>query len=168
MRLWEYELPSPLGPLRASLDDSGRLGGLAFGGLDPRTTMPVPPRAHQDLVRFLHRQLKAYFDGTLRTFNVPMAPQGTEFQRQVWEELQTIPYGRTLSYGELAKRLGNPSLTRAVGAANGANPIAILIPCHRVIGSDGSLTGYAGGLERKRFLLELEGAIPRPTLLLET
>jgi methylated-DNA-[protein]-cysteine S-methyltransferase len=101
-------------------------------------------------------QLEAYFDGRLTDFDLPLAPQGSPFQREVWEALLEIPFGRTAGYGEIAARLGRPSAARAVGAANGRNPIAIVIPCHRVIGSAGSLTGYGGGLERKRWLLDLE------------
>ena len=110
---------------------------------------------------FLVRQLASYFGGKLRTFTVPLAPEGTHFQMRVWEELRHIPYGRTTSYHELAERIGEPRATRAVGQANGANPIAILVPCHRVIGADGSLTGYGGGMERKEFLLRLEGIMQR-------
>ncbi|MFH8344375.1 methylated-DNA--[protein]-cysteine S-methyltransferase [Streptomyces sp. NPDC018045] len=102
------------------------------------------------------RQLRAYFDGTLTTFDLPLAPRGTPFQRRVWAALCEIPYGGTLSYGQLADRLGRPSAARAVGLANGRNPIGIVIPCHRVIGASGSLTGYGGGLDRKRRLLEFE------------
>lgn len=101
-------------------------------------------------------QLKRYFRGDLTTFEVPMALQGTEFQRQVWLELCRIPYGQTISYGELARRIGNPNAMRAVGLANGRNPIGIIVPCHRVIGANGTLTGYGGGLPRKKLLLELE------------
>jgi methylated-DNA-[protein]-cysteine S-methyltransferase len=101
-------------------------------------------------------QLSAYFAGRLRQFDVPVAPDGTEFQRRVWAELQRIPYGETISYGELARRLGNPKAVRAVGLANGSNPISIVIPCHRVIGSNGSLVGYGGGLPIKQALLALE------------
>lgn len=104
-------------------------------------------------------QLDAYFAGTLKTFDLPVAPQGTPFQQRVWEALQAIPYGATRSYGDLAAAIGQPSAVRAVGAANGRNPISIVIPCHRVIGADGSLTGYGGGLPRKRRLLELEGVL---------
>ncbi len=102
-------------------------------------------------------QLAAYFAGERREFDLPLAPAGTPFQRRVWAELRKIPYGGTISYGELARRLGDPAASRAVGAANGRNPISIVVPCHRVIGANGSLTGYGGGLERKRWLLELEG-----------
>lgn len=101
-------------------------------------------------------QLAAYFAGTLREFDIPLAPEGTEFQRRVWKELEAIPYGETLSYGEIACRLGNPSASRAVGLANGRNPISVIVPCHRVIGANGKLVGYGGGLSRKDFLLNLE------------
>ena len=102
------------------------------------------------------RQLKEYFAGKRTDFDLPLAPNGTEFQRTVWQRLQEIPYGETISYGELAKRVGNPKASRAVGAANGANPISIVVPCHRVIGSSGKLVGYGGGLPLKRRLLEME------------
>ena len=102
------------------------------------------------------RQLRAYFEGELREFDLRLAPEGTEFQMRVWQSLRNIPYGETISYGQLAARLGNPKASRAVGLANGSNPIPIIIPCHRVIGSDGSLVGYGGGLENKKILLALE------------
>ena len=104
----------------------------------------------------VRRQLTEYFAGERCEFNLPLAPQGTEFQKRVWAELQAIPYGKTLSYGELARRIGNPGAARAVGLANGRNPISILVPCHRVIGANGKLTGYGGGTPRKAALLELE------------
>jgi methylated-DNA-[protein]-cysteine S-methyltransferase len=102
------------------------------------------------------RQLDAYFGGQLTEFSLPLALAGTDFQREVWAGLRDIPYGQTVSYGELAHRIGRPAAGRAVGLANGRNPVAIVVPCHRVIGSDGSMTGYGGGLDRKRFLLALE------------
>ena len=102
------------------------------------------------------RQLQEYFEGTRRSFDLRLAPEGTAFQRRVWEELRRIPYGETISYRELAGRIGQPTAMRAVGLANGRNPIAVVVPCHRVIGADGSLTGYGGGLDRKRYLLGLE------------
>ena len=108
------------------------------------------------------RQLGEYFSGTRREFDLPLRLHGTEFQQRVWTVLKEIPYGRTCSYGMLAKRLGNPNASRAVGLANGRNPISILVPCHRVIGADGSLTGYGGGLERKRWLLAHEVTRVRP------
>ena len=107
----------------------------------------------------VRRQLGEYFDGARRDFDVRLAPEGTEFQQRVWNELGKIPYGQTISYGELARRVGNPNASRAVGAANGRNPISIIIPCHRVIGSTGKLTGYGGGLPVKVGLLELERPI---------
>ncbi len=103
-------------------------------------------------------QLEAYFAGTLSRFEMPLATDGTDFQRRVWAALQEIPYGETISYGELAQYVGKPGASRAVGLANGRNPIGIVIPCHRVIGADGSLTGYGGGLERKVWLLDHERA----------
>ncbi len=101
-------------------------------------------------------QLRSYFAGELQEFDLPLAPEGTPFQREVWEQLCRIPYGETISYGELARRIGNPKACRAVGLANGSNPISIVIPCHRVIGSNGKLTGYGGGLATKEKLLALE------------
>lgn len=112
------------------------------------------------------RQLAEYFAGERRSFDLPLAPEGTEFQRAVWDALSAIPYGRTMGYGELARGLGRPAASRAVGRANGANPIPVIVPCHRVIGAQGDLTGYGGGLERKRFLLRLEGALPEPLAFL--
>jgi methylated-DNA-[protein]-cysteine S-methyltransferase len=102
------------------------------------------------------KQLREYFAGKRADFDLPLAPEGTEFQRTVWRNLQDIPYGETISYGELAKRVGNPKASRAVGAANGQNPIPIVIPCHRVIGANGKLTGFGGGLPTKEALLGLE------------
>jgi len=108
------------------------------------------------LLRRAAHQLDEYFAGTLQTFDLPLRPQGTEFQQAVWKALQDIPYGETASYGELARKIGQPTASRAVGLANGRNPISIVIPCHRVVGANGSLVGYGGGVERKRTLLDLE------------
>lgn len=102
------------------------------------------------------KQLAAYFAGELIEFKLPLVMRGTKFQKQVWQELQNIPFGVTISYGELAQRVGNPKSSRAVGAANGRNPISIIVPCHRVIGANGKLTGYGGGMERKEWLLAHE------------
>lgn len=102
------------------------------------------------------KQLSEYFAGERRRFDLPLAPAGTDFQELVWSGLRQIPYGRTLGYGELARNIGRPSSARAVGGANNRNPIAIIIPCHRVVGSDGSLVGYGGGLDKKEYLLALE------------
>ena len=119
---------------------------------DARQPAEAPPLAE------VRRQLAEYFAGRRRDFDLPLAPRGTAFERQVWEALLAIPYGETRSYAEIARSIGHPDACRAVGRANGRNPIPIVIPCHRVIGSDGSLTGYGGGLDLKRLLLGLEGA----------
>ncbi|MEZ5536911.1 MAG: methylated-DNA--[protein]-cysteine S-methyltransferase [Thiolinea sp.] len=114
----------------------------------------INPNTHTTACK---QQLEEYFAGELREFDLPLDAQGTEFQRQVWQQLQNIPFGASCSYQELADKLQNPKAVRAVGAANGKNPVAVIVPCHRVIGSNGTLTGYAGGLERKAWLLKHEG-----------
>jgi methylated-DNA-[protein]-cysteine S-methyltransferase len=123
-----------------------------LGEPEPRGRDAAPFKAAAD-------QLDAYFEGERTTFDLPLAPLGSEFQQRVWAALQEIPYGQTESYGEVAERIGSPGAARAVGLANGKNPIGILIPCHRVVGANGSLTGYGGGLDRKRQLLDLELAV---------
>ncbi|KIF71124.1 cysteine methyltransferase [Streptomyces sp. AcH 505] len=150
-------IDSPYGPLTLVATDD-RLSGLymvnhrhrppeeSFGDPDPRP------------FRETERQLAAYFDGELTHFDLPISLAGTPFQLSVWEQLQLIPYGETRSYGQLADALGKPAASRAVGLANGRNPISIIVPCHRVIGSTGSLIGYGGGLDRKQRLLVFEGA----------
>lgn len=146
-------LDSPWGPLWAQWSNGG-LEILSFG---PGSETE---EARQDsLYLTLVDQLSEYFRGERKEFSMPLAPQGTAFQLGVWRQLQTIPWGTTISYRDQSRALGDEKALRAVASANGKNPIAILIPCHRVIGSDGSLTGYAGGLERKRALLVLEGAL---------
>ncbi len=152
---WFCEMASPVGPLLLAADEAG-LCRVEF--LHGRSIQrPVPAWRHDEtLLREPMHQLRAYFAGELQVFNLPLAPRGTFFQQTVWRRLREIPYGETISYGELARRIGNPKGSRAVGLANGANPIAIVIPCHRVIGSDGKLTGYGGGLPIKEKLLELE------------
>ncbi|BDU73064.1 methylated-DNA--[protein]-cysteine S-methyltransferase [Mesoterricola silvestris] len=156
MRIWN----SPLGPLALAADAGGALCYLGFADHEPRPRL-LRGLAGSDPAVFapVERQLDEYFRGVRAAFDLPLAPRGTPFQLRVWEELRRIPPGRTLSYGDLARRLGDPRLARAVGAANGANPISIIIPCHRLLGAGGGLTGYAGGLDRKRALLELEGGI---------
>jgi methylated-DNA-[protein]-cysteine S-methyltransferase len=109
------------------------------------------------IFKAVREQLESYFAGELKDFDVPMQMHGTEFQLKVWNELCNIPYGTTINYGQLAHRIGNPNAQRAVGLANGRNPIAVIVPCHRVIGANGTLTGYGGGLSRKEILLKLEG-----------
>ena len=110
------------------------------------------------------QQLESYFEGTRTSFDLKLAPEGTEFQKKVWRQLLEIPYGKTTSYQQMANKLGDPNVIRAAASANGKNPIAIVIPCHRVIGSDGSLTGYAGGLHRKKWLLEHESPAKQQSL----
>jgi methylated-DNA-[protein]-cysteine S-methyltransferase len=116
-------------------------------------------RRDDALLGSAREQLRAYFDGELREFDLSLAARGTEFQRRAWDELCRIPFGTTISYAELARRLGQPTATRAVGAANGRNPISIIVPCHRVIGANGTLTGYGGGLDRKEWLLRHEAGV---------
>ncbi len=153
-----HRIPTPTGTFGAAFDDHGKLIQLwKLRGEWP----PEPEGPEPKTLAFLKRQLESYFAGTLRDFNIPMELHGTEFQKRVWKELLKIPYGTTISYMELGSRLGDVKVIRAAGGANGANPIAILIPCHRVIGSDGSLTGYGGGLEVKEHLLRLEGVLPK-------
>lgn len=124
---------------------------------------PLPEKSEQTtlspIIQECQAQLTAYFSGTLNTFDLPLRPSGTDFQKEVWRALQEIPFGKTISYLTLSKQLGNVKAIRAVGRANGQNPLAIIVPCHRVIGSDGSLTGYAGGLWRKKWLLQHEGVL---------
>ena len=148
-------IESPIGPLTLVARD-GVLTDLSMH--DQRHASPPPDDAITDDPWFkdLAAQLDAYFVGELTSFDVEMNLVGTPFQRSVWSRLREIPYGETISYGELARRIGNPQASRAVGLANGRNPVAIIVPCHRVIGADGSLTGYGGGLERKTWLLEHE------------
>jgi len=148
-------IESPVGKLLLAADAAG-LRVLSFES--SKRAAPVEPDWREDRAPFVEaiRQLKAYFDGELRKFDLPLAPAGTEFQLRVWDSLRMIPYGETISYGQLAQKIGNAKAVRAVGLANGSNPIPIIIPCHRVIGSDGGLTGFGGGLSNKRKLLALE------------
>lgn len=147
-------LATPLGPLVLTGSDAG-LSTVTF--LDDNAVVPTVSAAVPACLRPAHEQLAAYFGRELRDFNLTYAPAfGTDFQRQVWQALLNIGYGRSASYLDVAKLLNNPKSVRAVGAANGQNPLAIVWPCHRVIGADGSLTGYAGGMHRKKWLLEFE------------
>jgi methylated-DNA-[protein]-cysteine S-methyltransferase len=150
-------LDSPFGPLTAVLTD-GALSGLYMDMQRHRPSEETFGPPADDAAPFLQieEQLKAYFAGDLTTFTLPLKLQGTAFQRSVWEALQEIPYGETTTYGQLALELGNPNASRAVGLANGRNPVGIIVPCHRVVGSTGDLTGYGGGLDRKRHLLDFE------------
>jgi methylated-DNA-[protein]-cysteine S-methyltransferase len=159
MTLVHKDIDSPVGTLRLVASDAGlvailwpneRPGRVPLG---PTTEDPV----HPVLVRAA-AQVTDYFAGKLRAFDVPLDFRGTDFQRSVWQALLTIPFGETRSYAQIAQQIGRPSASRAVGAANGRNPVSIIAPCHRVIGTNGALTGFAGGLEAKRMLLELEAA----------
>jgi methylated-DNA-[protein]-cysteine S-methyltransferase len=149
-------LDAPIGRLLLAGDAEGLRFLLFNAGRRPAVPQPEWEPDTRGALDDAARQLTAYFKGTLRSFALPVAPAGTPFQCRVWAALQEIGYGETLSYGELARRLGNPKAVRAVGLANGANPISIVIPCHRVIGSNGSLVGYGGGLATKQALLALE------------
>ena len=148
-------IDSPIGPLTLAGTGSTLMHLRMVGQThepDRSGWEPADPDAFADVVT----QLSSYFAGALTEFDVDMQSDGTEFQRRVWAALQTIPYGETRSYGQIAEQIGSPAASRAVGLANGRNPISIIVPCHRVIGSSGRLTGYGGGIERKRTLLELE------------
>ena len=151
---------TPIGELLIAGDgDILRFIHFQTGHFQKKLAAPPDPEweeAGSDVVRETVRQLEAYFARRLRAFDLPLGPQGTDFQKRVWLELEGIRYGETISYGELARRVGNPAASRAVGLANGRNPIPIIIPCHRVIGSNGKLTGYGGGLPIKESLLALE------------
>jgi methylated-DNA-[protein]-cysteine S-methyltransferase len=150
-------IDSPIGPLTMTAVD----GALTRVHMHEQRHAPAPsPGAQHDDDSFaaVATQFAEYFAGERTRFDLPLAPAGTPFQRRVWDALCEIPYGETISYGELARRVGSPGAFRAVGLANGRNPLAIIVPCHRVIGADGRLTGYGGGLDRKRWLLEHEAA----------
>ena len=154
MMYW-HEMSSPVGPLLLAGDGS-RIKIIHFrSGRRPRAPERDWVEDSQPFAPAI-MQLEQYFLGRRQTFDLPLAPEGTPFQRTVWQALTEIPYGETISYGELARRIGNPQASRAVGLANGANPLPIVVPCHRVIGADGSLTGFGGGLDIKRKLLALE------------
>jgi methylated-DNA-[protein]-cysteine S-methyltransferase len=150
-------VPSPIGPLTLVGDDAGLHGvyfeGARAGALSETCVLDSRP------LREAIRQLEEYFAGRRTAFDLSLSPHGTAFQRRVWNALAEIPFGDTWSYAAVAQRIGAPTAARAVGAANGKNPLPIVVPCHRVIGADGSLTGYGGGLERKRQLLALEAEV---------
>jgi methylated-DNA-[protein]-cysteine S-methyltransferase len=166
-------LESPCGPLLCVVDETGAVVRVEF--VNGRESLKITGRMREQGIELvedtedpenaedtgrtagLRRQLAEYFAGTRREFDLRLAPEGTPFERSVWEELRRIPFGETRSYGEIAQAIGRPGAARAVGRANGANPIPIVVPCHRVIGADGSLTGFGGGLEAKSRLLEIEG-----------
>ena len=161
-------LQTPIGQLILVADEQGRLVATDWTDYEPRLVTHLRARAGGDAIALetkrnpggLTDALRAYFDGELAAIDgLPVETHGTPFQRAVWAELRKIRCGTTISYGELARRISRPSAVRAVGLANGANPVGVVVPCHRVIGGNGTLTGYGGGLERKRWLLEHEGAL---------
>ncbi len=164
MTYYTTTMESPCGPLLCVVDETGAVMRIEFS--KGRNSQQITERMRDEGIEVvedpgrtadLRRQLAEYFAGERRDFDVPLAPEGTPFERSVWDELRKIPFGETRSYGEIAQAIGRPGAARAVGRANGANPIPIVVPCHRVIGSDGSLTGFGGGLEAKSRLLEIEG-----------
>jgi len=151
---------SPIGPL-SIVEEDGYIIEISFMEADTRQKFRREERpAHQPndatAASACIKELEAYFAGTLQKFTVPIKPNGTDFRKRVWEALMAIPYGKTISYKELAQNIGQPSASRAVGGANNNNPISIIVPCHRVIGANGALVGYGGGLDNKTFLLEHE------------
>ena len=164
MTVFQTRIDSPVGPLLLAASDAG-LHAIEFHASRHPVRRRVEWRdGRHPLLDAARDQLQEYFDGRRRSFELPLAPAGTTFQRQVWLALGEIPYGATQTYSQLAARLGRPTATRAVGAANGRNPLPIVLPCHRVIGADGSLTGFGGGLPTKQYLLQLEGAVPQDAL----
>ena len=153
MKLVQFLYPSPIGTIRLVSDGAG-LVGLYLP--NHKREAPAVPEGTDAITEEAARQLDAYFAGERTEFTVPLGTKGTPFQQTVWEELKRIPPGETVSYGELARRIGQPTAVRAVAGANARNPVSIIVPCHRVVGSNGKLTGYAGGLTAKEFLLALE------------
>ncbi len=157
MNRFYTRIPSPVGEITLIASDEA-LQAVLFSVAAPHATKSVD----HPVLKKTARQLQEYFEGSRKDFDLPLAPEGTIFQKKAWSQLLKIPYGKTISYGEQAERLGDSRKARAVGTANSQNPISIIIPCHRVIGKNGALTGYAGGLSVKKFLLEFEqGHLPR-------
>ncbi len=163
MALARSTMPSPVGELTLIASETGLVAVLWENDDPTRVRLAdVQDEADHPVLTRTAAQLAEYFAGERRSFDLPLDFRGTDFQKSVWAQLLAIPFGETRSYGEIARNLGNPTASRAIGAANGRNPISIIAPCHRVVGASGSLTGFAGGLETKAFLLKLEG----PKLLL--
>ena len=156
--IWYDEMQTPIGMLGLVADNVGLREVWFSTGRHQRSPRPEWQRAREPLAQ-ARQQLEEYFAGVRQQFDLVLHPLGTPFQQQVWWELARIPYGVTISYGELARRIDHPQAVRAVGAANGRNPLPIVLPCHRVIGANGSLTGFGGGLPTKRFLLSLESRV---------
>jgi methylated-DNA-[protein]-cysteine S-methyltransferase len=158
MSLSNKTFASPVGPLLLVASDTALVGIYFEHHKHPPAQVGTIAQQHAVLDRAA-QQLNEFFDGSRRTFDLPLAPSGTEFQQAVWAQLREIPFGNTRSYGDIATQLERPGASRAVGAANGRNPLSIVVPCHRVVGSNGALTGYAGGEEAKRWLLRHESSI---------
>lgn len=159
MTLAHKDIASPVGTLRLVASDTGLVAILWPNERPGRVPLgPTVEEAGHPILARAAMQVDGYFAGTLRAFDVPLDLRGTDFQRSVWQALLTIPFGETRSYAQIADQIGRPTASRAVGAANGRNPVSIIAPCHRVIGANGALTGFAGGLEAKRLLLDLEAA----------
>lgn len=156
---YTIQITTPIGPLLLA-EENNALAEISFAVKEPKTfqagRQAESVEQETPLLLETKRELEEYFAGTRRTFDIPLSMRGTSFQKQVWKQLLTVPYGETITYGEIAARIGNPRAGRAVGMANHHNPIPIIVPCHRVIGADGRLTGYGGGLPIKEKLLELE------------
>lgn len=150
---------TPIGILEVKGNTEG-LSAVLFKDSENDVISEKIPNELQDVIT----QLREYFEGKRKDFSLKLSPEGTDFQKRVWRQLQEIPFGKTMSYQQMANNLGDPKVVRAAASANGKNPISIIIPCHRVIGSDGSLTGYAGGLHRKKWLLEFESPTPQQSL----
>jgi methylated-DNA-[protein]-cysteine S-methyltransferase len=160
MIFYQY-MDSPVDPLLLAADEEGLLLIEFHTPRHPMSRLQDWVEGDNPILEATRKQLDEYFTGSRKEFDLPLSPQGTPFQKEVWHTLATIPYGHTISYAQLAQRVGKPTAMRAVGAANGRNPLPIVLPCHRVIGADGSLTGFGGGLPTKQFLLQLEGALPQ-------
>ncbi len=165
MVIYQSFLESPIGPIRISSDGEA-INEVHFLEEDELSTVIHPKIAVNPLLQTCKDELSAFFEGSLTVFSVPVRQEGSEFQQTVWAELLNIPYGKTISYLELSKRIGDVKAIRAVGTTNGKNNIAIIVPCHRVIGTNGSLTGYTGGLGRKQWLLEQEMKVAHGVLTL--
>lgn len=150
---------SPIGFIEIVGDKDGLVSVIFLNSEDLNVSNNIPIELNDAVV-----QLQEYFEGKRKEFNLKLSPEGTDFQKRVWEKLQEIPFGKTLNYQQVANKLGDPKVIRAAATANGRNPLSIIIPCHRVIGSDGSLTGYAGGLHRKKWLLDHESPVKQQEL----
>lgn len=164
MKAIKYEdyVDTPIGILMLSFNEKFDLVSAIFP--EEEITLPVANGFGAEEIQQIKKQFEEYFNGTRKSFNMKLSPEGTEFQKKVWSELLNIPYGKTVTYQQMANTLGDPKVIRAAASANGKNPISIVIPCHRVIGRDGSLTGYAGGLHRKKWLLEHENPSAQQSL----